>query len=102
MASLPASLVPKTDGEIKYVVSLRWGDEVVGTFSDGSVALRESCLLDVFETASGQRVLSRSFVGGDPPMRKRENKSRSSRQKVYGAGCQTETVKYIGQIFHEI
>ncbi len=102
MTSLPAGLVPRTTDEIKYVVSLRWGDEVVGTFSDGSVAIRETCLVDVFETASGKRILSRNFVGGEPPTSKRENKNSSSREKVYGAGCQYEIVKYFGQIFNAI
>lgn len=102
MASLPEGLVPASGDEVRFAVSLRWGEELVGQYTDGSTALKETCWVDIFDMDSGERVISQNFVGGDPPTRKRENSNRGSIQKVFGNGCTTDIVKYLGAIFDAV
>lgn len=91
MKSLDASWIPRTVDEVNLVVGLRWGKQLVGRYSAGSNAYRETCQFAVFERSTGLLILEGTAVGSPP----RSSNKGSSGADIYGGFADADVVKLI-------
>ena len=97
---LPGDLFPTNSEEVGTIVALYWGQDFVGSYSNGAKAFRETCRVKIYDIDSGHLLAENQFVGGEPPASiKTSSSTNESRTNVFGRGCDTEVIDYVTSLF---
>jgi hypothetical protein len=68
---LPKQLISIDPNDVKILVFIKRGSEVVGKYNDGSEAIKNNCNIKIVDLTTKQVLSEETIFGGDPPKTKR-------------------------------
>lgn len=89
-SSFPEDMRASNHQEVDAVVLIRRGEERVGSYSDGSAAIRRTASISVFRSNGETLCPTRDFKGSEPPQSKRGRGS-----TAYGAEPSEAVISHI-------
>ena len=88
-SSLPEHIQAIKKDEINAVALIRRGQERVGSYTDGSGAMRRTVSVSIFRTNGTRLCAAKTFRGSEPPTRK------SGSGSAFGDEPQSEVINYV-------